>query len=527
MGVPAFFRWLSQKYPKIIVDVVEEDPQQVDGVEAPIDTSQPNPNGVEFDNLYLDMNGIIHPCCHPEDRPAPTNEEEMMKLIFEYIDRIFAMVRPRKVLFMAIDGVAPRAKMNQQRSRRFRAAKDAREKEAEEERLRQEWAEKGMDVPLKKDKEHFDSNVITPGTPFMDHLAYALRYYIHERVNTEAGWQNVKVILSDASVPGEGEHKIMEFIRLQRAHEGRDPNTSHVIYGLDADLIMLSLATHEAHFRVLREQVFPKNTGRCFVCNQEGHMASECTGKPKEKRGEFDEKAAIVPKKPFQFLVVPVLREYLDREFRDTLEHLLPFGYDFERIIDDFVLMCCFVGNDFLPHMPSLEIREGAIDKLMELYKQLLPTIGGYMSEDGEVNMKRVEVLMRSLGKLEDEIFMKRKQNEERQKARKRSNDRNMDRRRSESAALQFRNGRGGGGGFSVSHDQILRQSEWKDRRRSDTFSAVGNHNQNNNNSQNDRKRDRDGDFRRDRGVANDPTKDEFGRDLDLREPGGGGGGGG
>ena len=102
MGVPALFRWLSNKYPKIIGPVIEERPSTVEGVEVPVDTTKPNPNGLEYDNLYLDMNGIVHPCSHPEDRPAPETEEEMMLAVFKYTDRVVNMVRPRKLLMIAV-----------------------------------------------------------------------------------------------------------------------------------------------------------------------------------------------------------------------------------------------------------------------------------------------------------------------------------------------------------------------------------------------------------------------------------------
>ncbi|KZT72677.1 hypothetical protein DAEQUDRAFT_595474 [Daedalea quercina L-15889] len=235
MGVPALFRWLSKKYPKIILPVVEEDEVKVpddDGneVAVPIDISHPNPNEVEFDNLYLDMNGIVHPCTHPEGKPAPETEEEMMLEIFQYTERVVNMIRPRKLLFMAIDGVAPRAKMNQQRSRRFRSAQEAKEKEEARKEAVAMWEAMGKTLSEEeKNKQSWDSNAITPGTPFMDLLATSLRYWVVRKMNTDPGWKQMQVIISDASVPGEGEHKIMDFIRRQRANPGHDPNTRHGI----------------------------------------------------------------------------------------------------------------------------------------------------------------------------------------------------------------------------------------------------------------------------------------------------------
>lgn len=116
----------------------------------------------------------------------------------------------------------------------------------------------------------------------MDKLAQGLRYYISSRIDNEPGWSGVQVIFSDSSVPGEGEHKIMEFIRKQRNSEGYDPCMKHCMYGMDADLIMLCLATHETNFSIVREIVFfgKNESSRCCpICGNSAHFAAECTSK--------------------------------------------------------------------------------------------------------------------------------------------------------------------------------------------------------------------------------------------------------
>eukprot|EP00003_Mantamonas_plastica_P025926 TRINITY_DN516_c0_g1_i13.p1 TRINITY_DN516_c0_g1~~TRINITY_DN516_c0_g1_i13.p1 ORF type:complete len:1695 (+),score=691.11 TRINITY_DN516_c0_g1_i13:811-5895(+) len=352
MGVPKFFKWLTERYPLILQDIDQ--------------TFRP-----QFDNLYLDMNGIIHNCSHGNGSVGEMTEEEMVQNIFSYIDHLFRLVRPKKTLFMAIDGCAPRAKMNQQRSRRFRSAKEA--KEAREKKVKA--------GEISADHESFDSNCITPGTGFMARLSDHLEYFVSQRMQTEKAWRDVEVILSGHQVAGEGEHKIMDYIRLHRHNGDWEPERSHCLYGLDADLIMLGLASHEPNFALLREEVLFGRGGKTRA------------GRATEK------KESTLPK--FQLLFVSLVREYLGMEFGDQHPES---GFDLERMLDDFVFICYFIGNDFLPHLPFLDIGEGSLDKLFACYKSSLSKMDDYITNSGDVNLERCNILLQSL--VADEIEM-------------------------------------------------------------------------------------------------------------------------
>ncbi|XP_035277736.1 5'-3' exoribonuclease 1 isoform X2 [Anguilla anguilla] len=352
MGVPKFYRWISERYP-CLSEVVKE--HQIP----------------EFDNLYLDMNGIIHQCSHPNDEDVHfrISEEKIFADIFHYLEVLFRIIKPRKVFFMAVDGVAPRAKMNQQRGRRFRSAKEAEDKI-------KKALEKGEVLPT---EARFDSNCITPGTEFMARLQEQLKYFVHSKLSTDRSWQGVSVYLSGHETPGEGEHKIMEFIRSENAKPDHDPNTRHCLYGLDADLIMLGLTSHEPHFSLLREEV-------------------RFGGRKAQKRITAPEETT------FHLLHLSLMREYIDYEFSE-LKNKISFEYDLERIIDDWILMGFLVGNDFIPHLPHLHINHDALPLLYRTYISVLPSLTGYLNENGNLNLANFQKYLDKLSEFDREHF--------------------------------------------------------------------------------------------------------------------------
>jgi 5'-3' exonuclease len=193
-----------------------------------------------------------------------------------------------------------------------------------------------------------------------------------------------EVILSDTSVPGEGEHKMMDKIRSLQQLPNYDPNTRHVFYGADADLIMLSLLTHEPHFMIIREE----------------HVVK------KVKQGGI-QRIDISKTNNFQLLHISMLREYMFLEYR-PLAGKMKMRFDLERIIDDFVFFCFFIGNDFLPSLSALDISEGSLDNLIKFYKNCLPSMTDYITDHGFISWDVAQPFIALLGSHEHQVFINR-----------------------------------------------------------------------------------------------------------------------
>jgi len=238
-------------------------------------------------------------------------------------------------------------------------------------------AEQAKDAPnIPGAAPPFDSNCITPGTPFMARLSEVIKFYIQKKIKEDQAWRDVEIIFSGHEVPGEGEHKILEYIRHQKSTDTYNPNLSHCMYGLDADLIMLSLISHEPHFSLIREDDVLKNN------RTKSPVAS------------------------FHFLHISLVREYISLEF-ELLKRTLPTKcpWDLERLINDFILLCFLVGNDFLPTLPTLNIAEGSLNRIIDAYKQVLPKLGDYLTDRGVINLERLEVFFKHFCEGEEDNF--------------------------------------------------------------------------------------------------------------------------
>lgn len=340
MGIPFYFKSIVTTYPTI--------------VKKPI---------TKCNRLYLDYNCIVHQCAAQvmKEREFPNVEcahEAVIKSAIEYINEIVKTCKPHELLYVSVDGVCPRAKMSQQRKRRYMSVWQKEELAKERERL-------GIPNPV----ELWDSNIVTPGTDFMKKLDAELHKYAKKKTSSK-----LKVVISSSNEKGEGEHKIFNHLRSDA--DNIKAEDVIVIYGLDADLILLSLIAHA--------------TG----CASNIHLLRE--------RPEFNVRlSSSQSTASFCMLDISQLATGVCETFcgEDTQSE-----FPSNDKIREMVMLTTFVGNDFIPSLSFLKIKEGGIDLLMKAYKEARETCGKHMrlvAEDKTVNWLFLDAVLKSLAKNE------------------------------------------------------------------------------------------------------------------------------
>lgn len=275
-------------------------------------------------------------------------ESELVADVIAYIKTMDKAVSPTSSLYIGVDGVAPMAKIKQQRHRRFKSAVSA---EAEG-KLRAE----ARGIPYEP-QPRWDTNAITPGTAFMATLANGLRAYARS--------DPARIIVSPADEPGEGEQKIMEWVR-------RNKPADVVVYGLDADLIILALLTsvnQNITVDLYREEV-------------------EFSGGMK-----YDSFGDI----QYLYMNSNHLAQTLFEKYGKPTDTLKSFIMNFVGIMN-------MLGNDFVPHGMSLKIREDGIHTLLDLYKTVLTEP---LVNDGTYNVTALRQLYTVLEKQEPVAILK------------------------------------------------------------------------------------------------------------------------
>jgi 5'-3' exonuclease len=304
MGIPAYFISLLRKNSKLLTKFN---------------------NDIKVNGLYFDSNSIIYDVIHDIESKNNTNNnndknnmnntiisnEVIYKLVCEKLELYIKIINPANEIFISFDGVAPVAKMEQQRQRRYKS-----------QLIKNIKLSTGID-----DKNKFDTNQITPGTKFMTDLCVYINKYFNNKTI------NANIILNLSDIPGEGEHKIYNYIRNNHnklVNKYNNKNYSHFVYGLDSDLIMLSLINYDIvnNIYLLRETPhFIQNINKNYLPNSLYFI-------------NFNHMKNIIT-------------------------------YNIHQ--DDYVLLGFILGNDFIPHNPCFNIRHDGLNIIMKIYKETFP----------------------------------------------------------------------------------------------------------------------------------------------------------
>ena len=283
MGIPSYFSYIVKNHASIIKKL--------------------SSNTILVNNLYLDCNSIIYDVVHNIDfnKLVESDVETILRGICSKIDEYIRQLKPDKTIFIAFDGVAPVAKLEQQRSRRYKS-------------LYQNNVSRSIFKTTTPDP--WNTTAITPGTVFMKRLNERM----YSLYNNPAKYNATKIIVSGSDSPGEGEHKLFQHIR---DNEADHKNDTTVIYGLDADLIMLSIN----HLPI---------SNNIYLFRETPHFIQSINS-------ELEPNESYV-------IDIPELAKTITLDMNNG-EELTTFQQ--RNRIYDYIFLCFFLGNDFLPHFPA------------------------------------------------------------------------------------------------------------------------------------------------------------------------------
>lgn len=357
MGIPSYFAHLVKNHRSIIKKI----------------SILKNP---KMDNLYLDCNSFIYDALRNinSNEQKYKNVEDYINIIEKKIiedvsvniSKCIKEINPTKRVFIAFDGVAPIAKLNQQRNRRYMSIFDEKNKNIEN--------------SSNENIYNWNKSSITPGTIFMNKLSIELTKFFNNPTN----FGIEQIIVSTSNDPGEGEHKIYNHIRNDLKYH---KDTQTVIYGIDADLIMLTIN----HLHISNHLYLYRETPE-FI------KSIDKTLNPNEK----------------YILDIPLLAKTIIYELsgndisidknNDYMCKIENISLD-SNILFDYIFICFFLGNDFLPHFPALNIRTNGIDNLINGYKHVFSNSSETLTINREIKWKNVRKYIEYLSQNELEFI--------------------------------------------------------------------------------------------------------------------------
>lgn len=335
MGIPSYFTYIVKNYSNIIKNVHSCD---------------------KVNNLFIDCNSIIYDCIREIEANKETYTEftldVLVQNIINTIDSHINIVNPSDLTYIAFDGVAPLAKLEQQRTRRYKS------------NFLSKFESTSSAI--------WDTTAITPGTPFMNELNLLLmrNFPVHK--------YTCKIKISTSSVIGEGEHKIFGYIRKQSVQNVDFHNTHNIVYGLDADLFMLALANLQ----------YNKNI---YLYRETPHFIKTID-------------SSLDPNKSY-LIDIPVLATIINSNLNAN-KNANKNHNNIDRILD-YVFLCFLLGNDFLPHFPALNIRTNGIEYIMNTYKSVIGNTSNTIILNNSIQWRFVHKIMNELSLSENDYINK------------------------------------------------------------------------------------------------------------------------